>query len=179
MCTERSVAGKPAVMKLHRNCRKTNTQSGLSLIELIVFIIIVSVGIAGILSVMNITVKSSADPMLRKQAVAMAEAVMDEVLAKDYANPTGGYTETDFTACSGRQQYDDVDDYACFAGAPATAVILGTNTLGASSIAALAGYSATVSVAPVTVSGAAMKKITVTVSGGTEPITLFGYRANY
>ena len=154
-------------------------QLGLSLVELIMFIIIVSVGIAGILLVMNVSVKSSADPMLRKQAVAMAEAILDEVLAKDYVNPAGGFVESDFTNCTGRPQYDDVDDYACFSGAPATAVISGINTLGATSIAALSTYSATVSVAPVVVSGATMKKVTVTVTGGAETIQLFGYRAGY
>ena len=160
-------------------CRQR--QLGLSLIELIMFIVIVSVGIAGILLVMNVSVKSSADPMLRKQAVAMAEAILDEVLAKDYANPAvGGFTEVDFVNCSGRLQYDDVDDYACFDGAPATAVIRGDSTLGATSIAALGGYAATVSVpASAGVSGATMKKVTVTVTGGGETIQLFGYRAGY
>ncbi len=154
-------------------------QLGLSLVELIMFIVIVSVGIAGILLVMNVSVKSSADPMLRKQAVAMAEAILDEVLAKDYANPAGGFVESTPSTCPGRPQYDDVDDYACFSGAPATAVIFGNSTLGATSIGALSSYSATVSVAPVVVSGANMKKVTVTVTGGAETIQLFGYRASY
>ena len=98
-------------------CRQR--QLGLSLIELIIFIIIVSVGLAGILLVMNVTVKSSADPMLRKQAVAMAEAILDEVLAKEYINPVGGFPEGDTTNCSGRALYDDVDEYNCFDGVPA------------------------------------------------------------
>lgn len=160
-------------------CRQR--QLGLSLVELIMFIVIVSVGIAGILLVMNVSVKSSADPMLRKQAVAMAEAILDEVLAKDYASPAvGDFAEVDFVNCSGRPQYDDVNDYACFDGAPASAVIFGNSTLGATSIPALAGYSATVSVAaPALFSGATMKKVTVTVTGGAETIQLFGYRAGY
>jgi len=154
-------------------------QRGISLIEVVVFIVIVSVGVVGLMSVMSTTVRYSADPMQRKQAVAMAEAILDEVLAKDFANPAGGFGETNFNTCPGRLQYDDVGDYACFDGVPATAVILGTNTLGASFIPALAGYSATVAVADVTVSSAAMKRITVTVTGGAEPIELSGYRADY
>lgn len=154
-------------------------QSGISLIELVIFIVIVSVGVVGILSVMNVTAKASADPMIRKQAVAMAEAILDEVLAKDYVNPTGGFAETDMTNCSGRSQYDDVGDYGCFGGVPATAVIKGDATLGSSSIAALSGYTATISVADVTVNSANMKKITVTVTGGGEPIVFYGYRASY
>ncbi len=154
-------------------------QAGLTLIELVVFIVIVSIGVAGILLVMNTTVKSSADPMLRKQAAAMADAVMEEVLAKDYANPPGGFTETDFTNCSGRQQYDDVFDYNCFDGNPATAVINGAATLGSTSIAALAAYNATVNVQAVTINGATMAQVTVNVTGGPETIQLVGYRGNY
>lgn len=54
-------------------------QKGISLIELIMFIVIVSVGIAGILSVMNVTTKNSADPLLRKQALAIAESLLEEI----------------------------------------------------------------------------------------------------
>ena len=165
--------------KALRAWRRMHRQSGLSLIELIAFIIIVSVSIVGVLSVMNVTVKSSADPMLRKQAVAFAEAILDEVLAKDFSNPSGGFAESDFTSCSGRLSYDDVDDYNCFSGSPSTAVIAGNATLGAAAIAALAGYKATVNVATVTVSSATMKKVTVTVTGGAETIQLFGYRGNF
>ena len=155
-------------------------QSGLSLIELIMFIIIVSIGLAGILLVMNVTVKSSADPMLRKQAVAMAEAILDEVLAKEYANPALGFVETDFNFCAGRPQYDDVGDYNCFDGTPASAIILGSSTLGAAPILALIGYSATVAVAaPAPVASAPMRQVTVTVTGGGETIQIIGYRANY
>lgn len=147
-------------------------QSGLSLIELIVFIVIVSVGIAGILSVMNVTVKASADPMLRKQAVAMAESIMDEILAKDYCDPDLTPPACTVSREATRAQYDDVQDYD-------GQTILGTDTLGATSIPALASYSALIAVADTAVSGATMKKVTVTVTGGTEPIVLFGYRANY
>lgn len=58
--------------------RKT-TQRGISLVELIMFIVIVSLGIVGILSVMNVTTKASADPMLRKQAMAIAESLLEEI----------------------------------------------------------------------------------------------------
>jgi len=54
-------------------------QAGISLIELVMFIVIVSVGVVGILSVMNVTTKSSADPMIRKQALAIAESVLEEI----------------------------------------------------------------------------------------------------
>ena len=54
-------------------------QRGISLIELIMFIVIISVALAGILLVMNTTNKSSADPLVAKQALAIAESLLEEV----------------------------------------------------------------------------------------------------
>lgn len=54
-------------------------QRGISLIELIMFIMIVSVALAGILLVMNVTEKSSSDPLVHKQALAIAESMLEEV----------------------------------------------------------------------------------------------------
>ena len=54
-------------------------QRGISLVELIMFIVIVSVSLAGILLVMNVTNKSSADPLIHKQALAIAESLLEEV----------------------------------------------------------------------------------------------------
>ena len=45
---------------------------GFTLVELLIFIVVVGAGLAGILSVMDTSVKSSADPMVRKQAIAIA-----------------------------------------------------------------------------------------------------------
>jgi MSHA pilin protein MshD len=52
---------------------------GLSLVELVMFIVIVGAAVAGIIGVIDLTTRSSADPMIRKQALAIAEAVMEEV----------------------------------------------------------------------------------------------------
>jgi MSHA pilin protein MshD len=54
-------------------------QRGISLIELIMFIVIVSVALAGILLVLNVATKSSADPLVHKQALAIAESLLEEV----------------------------------------------------------------------------------------------------
>lgn len=167
-------------------CTKTSRirqrQSGLTLIELIMFIVIVGVGVAGILTVMDVAVKSSADPMVRKQALAMADAIMDEVLAKDFSNPTGGFTETSAT-CDNRSQYDDVSDYDCFKTSSSNR-ISGTSTLGSTPIPGLAAYSASVDIDAATsrlglVGGTQVKTITVTVTGNGQTIQLIGYRTNY
>ena len=54
-------------------------QLGVTLIELIVFMVIVGVGVIGLLSVTNSTIMHSADPMLRKQALAIAESLLLEI----------------------------------------------------------------------------------------------------
>lgn len=58
---------------------KPSCQRGVSLIELIIFIVIISTALIGILAVMNLTSAHSADPLIRKQALAIAESLLEEV----------------------------------------------------------------------------------------------------
>lgn len=55
------------------------SQHGISLIELIMFIVIVGIALAGILMVMNRVTLGSADPLIHKQALAIAESLLEEV----------------------------------------------------------------------------------------------------
>jgi Tfp pilus assembly protein PilV len=59
-------------------------QRGLSLVELVMFILIVGAAVAGIIGVIDVTTRSSADPMIHKQALAIAEAVLEEVQLQPY-----------------------------------------------------------------------------------------------
>ncbi len=54
-------------------------QRGVTLIEMIFFIMIVSVALAGMVQVFNLATRDSADPVRRKQALMLAEAMMAEV----------------------------------------------------------------------------------------------------
>ncbi len=58
-------------------------QSGISLIELIMFIVIISIAVAGILLVMNKVTGRSADTLVRKQALAIAESFLEEIQLQD------------------------------------------------------------------------------------------------
>lgn len=153
-------------------------QRGLTLIELIMFIVIVSVGLAGILLVINTVVKSSADPVVRKQSIAMADAILEEVLLKAYQNPAGGFVPT---GCdTQRALFDDVSDYACFDGSTAAKKILGDQMIASSTTVLPDTFWAKVEVTAVTVSGASMKKVTVTVTDPSNAVyALSGYRGNY
>jgi MSHA pilin protein MshD len=147
-------------------------QRGFTLIELIIFIVVISAGLAGILSVMNTVVKSSADPMVRKQTIAIAESLLEEILLKEYANPTGGNTST---LATDRALFDDVDQYA---GYNTTAGI--TDPLGVA-VASLSNYNIAPSVAvgTTTIGALTVKKVTVSVTGPQGVIRLSGYRGNY
>lgn len=59
---------------------------GFTLIEMIITIVIISVGLAGILLAFQIAVKSSADPLVTKQLLSIAEARMEGALLKEFAD---------------------------------------------------------------------------------------------
>ncbi len=148
---------------------------GFTLIEVIIFIVVVGAGLAGILSVTNTVVKSSADPMVRKQAIAIAESLLEEILLKEYAKPSGS-TVLGFAAGGSRKDYDCVDDYNTYV--TTTGV---TDALG-SAVAGLTSYniSPAVTVAASTdLTGVAAKKVTVSVTSPGGTIVLSGYRGNY
>lgn len=54
-------------------------QLGVTLIELIVFIVIVSVAIVGVLKALNVANTNSVNPMLTKQALSIAESLLNEI----------------------------------------------------------------------------------------------------
>ena len=57
---------------------------GVTLVELIVFIVIVSTAVAGILTALDLGNRSSTDPMIQKQALAVAEALLEEVQLQSF-----------------------------------------------------------------------------------------------
>lgn len=181
-------------------------QKGISLIELIMFIVIVSVGIAGILSVMNVTSQASADPMLRKQALAIAESLLEEITLQpftycdpddpaatiaintaDCATPEAFGTEGGESRYSAAQPFDNVSDYGSAAGSgvanpllPSPPGILGLDGV---VIPGLGAYSATVTISNDAQGGipaADALRIDVRVQGpGNTDVTLSGYRFRY
>lgn len=179
-------------------------QGGISLVELVMFIIIVGVSVTGILLVMNVVTRNSADPMLRKQALAIAESLLEEIELQPFtycdpddanaATATGAFVgangcssaanvqgigpqagETRYAA----PQFDNVGDYHGFSMNPIRDI---TN----SAVAGLGAYTATVAItqagATFALAADAALRIDVRVQGsaasGTD-ITLTGYRFRY
>jgi len=170
-------------MCMTRRLRGTQHQRGFTLIELIIFIVVVSAGLAGILSVMNTVVKSSADPMLRKQSIAIAESTLEEILLKDYCDPDTVDTTTTPHTCgaltveSSRNLFDDVRDYA---GYSTSAGVVAPDAA-ATPIIGLGNYnlSPPVAVSATTLNGVAVLQVTVSVTSAQGTISLTGTRANY
>jgi MSHA pilin protein MshD len=176
-------------------------QRGVSLVELIMFIVIVSAALAGILMVMNVTEKGSADPLVHKQALAIAESMIEEVelmpftfCDPDDANATtatspmvgaGGCAtmlenlgvENDVSRYDPTFPYDNVSDYNNFHMTPAGGIQDITNNT------VLTGYDALVTITQPGLGGIAGTEtllIKVTVTGPDNfPVTLEGFRTRY
>jgi len=58
---------------------RPRAEHGISLVELIVFIVIVGIAAAGVVGALSMATRASADPMIQKQALAIAEALLEEV----------------------------------------------------------------------------------------------------
>lgn len=151
----------------------SSRQSGMTLIELIFAIVVISVGLTGLLLALNTTIRGSADPMVQKQMLAIAEEMMEEVLLKPYTQPTGVNTPGSISGCN-RASADDIGDYAGYSQSVCD--------IDGNSIAALAGYTVSVAVdktASLDTQVSDVAKITVTVTHSGTSFSLIGYRTNY
>ncbi len=170
-------------------------QRGMTLIELVMFIVIVAVGVAGILSVLNVTVMRSADPLVQKQAQALAEGLLEEIqtgyfaycdgadaqirYAKSAAGCTGGVGDSYGPEPNEARPYNTVKDYAAAANTPTA---LATALPGEAAVAAPAGYAATVTIGPAALGDIAQAVdgdallIRVVVAAGSTQATAEGYK---
>jgi MSHA pilin protein MshD len=155
-------------------------QRGISLIELIIFIVIVSISLTGILLVMNQVTAHSADPLLHKQAIAAAESLLEEIELQDFVDKNDGVTTacppaSAVTAANRATDYHIVD---CYDGFNMNGITdLNNNATG------LAGYAANVAITAEALGGVAAGsavRITVTVTDPRgDAIAIDGYRTRY
>ena len=146
-------------------------QHGVTLVELLISIVVVSIAASAVLGVMSMTTAHSADPMIRHQAAAIAEAYLEEILLKPLTDPDGIDGE------AARADFDDLDDYDGLADAGAY------DQFGAP-IAGLGDYNVTISVAPsaalpATPAADALRIDVVVTHTNTVNFTLSSYRARY
>lgn len=174
---------------------------GVTLVEVIMFIVIVGVAAGGILMVFANTSRASADPLIRKQALAIAESLIEEVRQMPFtfcdpddanaSTATGAFVgvngcaatveamgpEAGETRFAPLTPFDNVNDYNGFAMAGGILDITGAT------IAGLGAYSAAVAVTPLVFGGIAAtdaQQIIVTVTGpGNITVTLDGIRTRH
>lgn len=178
----------------------SSRQRGITLIELIMFIVIIGVALAGIVGVMNFTAKNSGDPVRRKQALMIAEGLLEEVELAQFTYCVPGSSNADtansvaecvvpevFGKRAGdTRPYDNVGGY----GNNPQAFYNTSNQLAdvAGNAMNLTGYNATATLVAEnlngivggTLSDPSVFRITVTVTyDGTHSVTLDGYRTRY
>lgn len=142
---------------------------GFTIIEMIVAVVVIGVGVAGLLSAVSMSTRNSADPTVRIQLQAVAEQLMEEVLLKSYA----AGTPATVTGCE-RSAFDELNDYDNYTTSNKVCNVDGTT------IVELNGYSVKINVAAGTLSGvSAAKKVSITVSRGNESFTLVSWRTDY
>ena len=152
-------------------------QRGISLIELIMFIVIIGAALTGILLVMNQVTGHSADPLIRKQALAVAESMLEEVRLQALSGTACVGTLGANASRSGASSVCDYNGYRTTNG-----ILTFSDNQG---IPALAGYNITgVAVTPITTLGGTTitagsgVMITVTVADPTgATVDATGYRA--
>lgn len=79
-----------------------NKISGVTLVELVIFIVIVSVALVGVLKTLEITNRGSADPLVRKQALSIAESLLLEIQQQPFTfcDPDDAATNTASSAAA-------------------------------------------------------------------------------
>jgi MSHA pilin protein MshD len=171
---------------------------GFTLVELLIFIVVIAAAIAGVLRVFTEAASRSADPAVRRQALAIAESLLEEVALMPFtfcdSEDANVETASSPAGCAGTADavgpeagesrfssppFDHVNDYHGYAMNGGIVDITNTPVPG------LAGYSASVAVAPaalntITAASGDALRITVTVSGpGGTSLTLDGYRSRH
>ncbi len=167
---------QPVMCTSNFNMHIAGESASVTLIEL-VFVVVIGVAVAGILAVYTNTVRYSADPVIRKQMLAIAESMLEEVklMPFTYCDPddvdaaTAGAAQVGVGNCaalvevigpepletrySAASPFDNVNDYHGFD--TATAVPPGIADISGTAIPSLAGYRAQVTTTATALSGIA------------------------
>lgn len=148
------------------NCQR---QRGMTLIEMVLAIVILGVGLTGVLLAFSTVTRGSADPVVTQQMLAIAEELLEEIQLKPYA-----VAPNSAAAPCARDTYNDALDYDGYSTSGQICSIDGTP------IASLAGYSVQVQVQAAPLAGvAAARRIDVTITRGSNRLTLTGWRTDF
>ena len=188
--------------------RSDACERGVTLVELLVFIVVIGIALAALVHVLGLASVQSADPLRRKQALMLAEAMLEEVqLARfTYCDPTDDSARSAEEAgeCAsipeafgraapepaGERPFDNINDYVAAAGTPTLAFNNAAGQLADVKGRAIPvnGYVVRLSVFPEPLGGIASSgnsanvdvfRIRVTVEFDGDSLVLDGYRTRY
>lgn len=163
-----------------RDIGRRARQRGVSLVELVIFIVVIGIALSSVAGALAFATRHTADPLVTRQALAAAESLLQEVLAQPFValNPDGSAEamgpEPGEARGSPTLPFNHVNDYHGY-------TMAGIADLNGSPVPGLAAYVAVVSVAQVAFDGIAADdalrvQVTVTGPGGAQ-VTLTGLRA--
>lgn len=103
------------------NFSSRRQQRGVTLIELIVFIVVVAVALTAMIAAMNSSLIRSVDPVMDIRALECAQAKLDEITARkfDKHSPVGGVPacgSSGAVACAGIVVDGTLDNVGAYAG---------------------------------------------------------------
>ena len=180
--------------------RKHSSAIGFTLVELIIAISIISLAVAGVMLAVTTAVRSSSEPVVQDQALAIAKSLLEEIESMPFTycdpNDPAVYTATSAAGCTtpevlgpelGETRYsptnpfNNVNDYNGFN--TATDSLPGIRDVTGTLISGLSAYNASVTITPTalgSVPATASLLISVTVTGpGNVSVTVEGYRTMY
>jgi len=163
-------------------CNVTN-ERGVTLIEVLVCILIVSAALGAIVNLLSVSGGYSGDPLIRRQSLAIGQALIQEIDTMPFAatDPRTGAAEgwgpeAGESRGSATTPFDDPRDYA---GYSENGIVTPSGT----AIAGLSQYSASVAVSQqamgnIPATSGALVAVTITAPGG-ESFTMYSFRAMY
>jgi len=164
---------------------RKRTQRGTTLVEVILFMLIVSVAVVSVVSALSLAARQSADPLVMRQTLAVAESLIQEIDGQPYAqkdpyNPTGPDDaigpEAGETRVGSPLPFDNPNDYSGYSEtgivAPDGSAVAGLGTYSASATASQQAMGT------VPASDGLLVDVTAIGPDG-QPVTLTTFRARY
>ena len=160
-----------------------NCQRGLSMIEMIITMLVISIALVASLNSFSLIGGRSAEAMIQTKSLDLAQLYLDEILAQRFDEATGNggtppYTGTCRITNDGesRSDYDDVDDYHAINNEEPALIDSSLSTL-------YSGYTVSVSVFCDDTVGAntnGSKRVQITINDPAGDSSVFAsYRGNY
>lgn len=181
-------------MMTHRAMACSSHQKGVTLVELVISIVVLSIAMVALMNAFSVSMGTSGDPLWRNKTLKLAQLYLDEILSKNYDHntPLGGLPFVSAPSCSGlgsdsgetdRTDFNDVDDYHGLTESPPLSL---TGSLDASyasysvSVAVICDGTVVSAMNSSGVSNAQAKKISVTITPPNQsPLTFAVYKGNF